>query len=92
VIQVVHVVQLRTAIDTLRAFYDLQPFAWTNALTVGMSVVMAVDISQLRQALQQIAAAAHTTLPAFTDPTLVPGVIVRAAHITEPRAHVLLLE
>jgi len=92
-IRAVDILELRTAIDTLRAFYGLPIFAWTNVLTVGVSVIKALDVAQVRQALQGIAAAAHTTIPAFTDPTLVPGTtIVTAAHITEPRADVLVLE
>ena len=92
VVRAVHVLQLRDAIGTLRLFYALSPFQWANPLTPGENVIQALDIAELRQALQQIAQVAGKALPVFTDPALVPGVIVRAAHITEPRAGVLLLE
>ncbi len=51
-VKAVHVNELRTAIDTLRARFSLAAFAWTDSpLTVGAITVKAVHISEMRAAL-----------------------------------------
>jgi hypothetical protein len=47
---------------------------------------------ELRLALQAVALATDRNLPPDTDPTFVPGAVVRAAHVTELRAAVRALE
>jgi hypothetical protein len=89
-IRTVHIAELRARIDAVRARYALAPFAYTNApIVAGASVVMAVDITELRTALAQAYASAGTSPPTYTDPGLGAGTIVQAVHIAELRLALL---
>jgi len=87
----VHITELRTAIDALRARYNLSAFAWTDAtLSAGVTSVKAVHVTELRTALNAVYTAATRALPTYTDPTLTVGTTgIKAVHITELRAAVL---
>jgi hypothetical protein len=92
VIKVVHVTELRTRIDALRASHGLEPFAYTNpAIFAGTSVVQAVDIMELRAALASVYTAAVLSPPSYTT-TPGPLVTIVAADIAEIRAAVVSLE
>jgi uncharacterized repeat protein (TIGR01451 family) len=88
-VKAAHLLELREAVDTLRARLGLAPVAWPASppLAVG-AVVRAAHVVQLRDALQALGAA-----PPAVDPTLTPGVTrVKAAHVDELRARVRALE
>jgi bacillolysin len=93
-IKLVHVTELRTRINGIRAARGLPPFSYTNpTLTAGSSVIKAIDITELRTALAQAYAAAGMPAPTYTDPTLTPGVsIVNAIDVTELRNAVVAIE
>jgi len=83
-IKAVHVTQLRTAINAMRAAGGLPPSSFTDAALAGMNV-KAAHLNELRTALDQARAA--LTLPALTyADTIVAGVAIKASHLTEIRA------
>jgi len=88
-IKAVHFVELRTAIDAVRARVGLPPFVYTDrVLAARSSLVRAVDLVQLRTALAQSYSAFSQTL-AFRDAIVAGQTVVKAAHLTELRAAVL---
>jgi hypothetical protein len=86
VAQVLHITQLRTAANAMRAAGGLAPQVFTDSpLTAGASI-KAVHITQLRTALDQARAAIGVPVVAYTDPTITPGVTtLKAAHVTDLR-------
>ena len=92
-IRAVHITELRTRIDALRARFGLAPFAWTDApLTAGMTAAT-THVTDLRTALQQAYTSAGDPSPTFTEPSLVPGnTVIKAVHLHELRDAVIVLE
>ena len=86
-VKAVHIVELRTAIASLRTRNGLPAFTWTDAtLTPGTSPFKAVHILEVRTALNQVYQALGRSLPTYTDPTIVAGQTVsKAAHVQELR-------
>ncbi|MDE2180272.1 MAG: hypothetical protein KGJ40_05405 [candidate division NC10 bacterium] len=93
-IKAVHVTELRSAINTLRAVNSLAAFTWTDpTLTVGSTLVKKVHLDELRTALGQVYQAAGQSAPSYTDPTLTAGSTrIKAVHVTELRTAVRALE
>jgi hypothetical protein len=92
-IRAVHIQELRTRIDLVRAAAALRPFAWSDPTLAAGSRIRAVHIQELRTAVVQAYAALGRIAPTFTDATIVPGTtVVRAAHISELRNAALALE
>jgi hypothetical protein len=93
-IKKVHITELRTRIDAVRAVWNLAAYSWTNAtITQQSTIVQAVDIQELRDALNAAYDAASTTRPVYTDPNLaVQSTAVKAVHITELRNAVKAIE
>ena len=93
-IKAVHMTELRTRANGVRAGCGLSAATWTDAvLTAKVTPIKAVHWTELRDAL----AAAHTacgrTAPVWTDPVLTAGVTpIRAAHMLELREAVIALE
>ena len=92
-IRAIHIVELRVAIDEVRAAKGLGPYAFTDpTLTARSTIVRAVHLVELRAALAEAYAVVGATPPIYTDQTITPGVTtIKAAHITELRAAVLTL-
>ena len=64
------------------------PFAYTYpTITAGVTVIHAVDVTELRQALNAARAALGWTTLSFTDPVLT-NVVAKAIHFTELRSGV----
>jgi hypothetical protein len=84
-----HILQLRTAVNAMRAAAGLGEQAFTDpALTSGTSI-QAIHLQQLRTALDQARAAIGLPALAYTDPTLAAGVTkIKAAHVTGLRTGV----
>jgi len=92
-VRAVHINELRTRIDAIRASYLLGAFSYTNpTLVVGTTEIQAQHIVDLRTALAQAYAAAGITAPTYTDPVLSGGILVKAVHIAELRAAVVAIE
>ena len=93
VIKAVHITELRTRINTVRAAKGLAPFSWTDpTLTVGSTLAKATHVIEMRTALAQAYVAAGQSPPTYTDPALAAGMAVRAVHIAELRAAVVALQ
>ena len=87
-VKVVHLTELRDAVNAARVAHGLAAASWTDATVApGLTVIQAVHIGELRAAIDAVYVAAGATPPAYTDPVLVPGVTdIRAVHLTELRA------
>lgn len=90
IIRAVHVTELRTRIDTIRAAWGLTAYAWTDPSLTGVRI-KAVHFTELRTALTQVYTAAGKTPPTFTTTSLT-GTNVRAVQMTELRNAVIALE
>ncbi len=58
-----------------------------NPLTVGTTPVKAVHMTELRQAVNAVRAAANLSAATWTDPTLSTSVPIKAVHVTEMRSN-----
>ena len=58
----------------------------------GITLIRAVHIADLREALRQAYLAAGMGSPFYTDPVLGPGAIMRTYHISQLRTAVHTLE
>ena len=93
VIKAVHVAELRTMINDVRAEGGLSAFTFSDATLVAQSTpVRAVHVTELRTALAQAYSAAGQAAPTYSDPVLTAGVTVaKATHISELRTAVQML-
>jgi hypothetical protein len=86
----VHLTELRSRINALRATVGLAPFPWTDPALGPGTVIKAVHPTELRTALQQAYAAAGRTPPTFTDATIGARLqVIRVVHIQELRDAVI---
>jgi hypothetical protein len=93
VIRALHIMELRTRINGLRARYSLSPFSFTDpTITGGTTTIRAQHIIELRTALAQVYVAAAATPPTYADPSLAAGATVKLVHIAELRTAVPVLE
>ena len=87
-----HLTELRTRIDAVRARYGLAPHPYTNSsIAAGVNVVVAVDIVEMRAALRAAYIAAGRTTPSYAINPAVGG-LIRAADVADLRAAVIGLE
>jgi hypothetical protein len=85
-IRVVHITELRSRVNALRARFGLNSYSFSDpTLTAGITPVRASHITELRAALQDVYVAANRLPPVYTDPSLPAGTLIRAVHITELR-------
>lgn len=84
-IKAVHVVELRTRVNNLRAQNLLSAFSYTDP-TLTSVLIRAQHILDLRVALAGVYSAVQQPQPQYTDPGLAAGSPVKAAHITELRS------
>ncbi|HYK03005.1 MAG TPA: M57 family metalloprotease [Thermoanaerobaculia bacterium] len=82
-IKATHLVQLRQAVNAVRAAAGLAAESWTNASPTGV-VIRAVHITELREALTPALTILGKTAT-YTDPSLSPGTPVKAIHFQEIR-------
>ena len=82
-IKAVHLAELRTAVNAVRALAGIGAASFTDAAAPGV-VVRATHIVQLRDALRQALEALGLPTPGWTG-ALSPGVIIRAVHFQEIR-------
>src|SRR5579864_6277040 len=87
----VHVTELRTRIDALRARYTLSPYSYTNTVVAGATLIKAVDVLEMRSALRDAYVAAGLLAPVYSTAPAV-GAIIRVTDIAELRAAVQALE
>jgi predicted outer membrane repeat protein len=93
-IRALHILELRSRIDAVRAAKGLAAYTWTDpTLTLGSTIIKTQHIIDLRSALAEAYVAATLTPPTYTDAVLTPGVTVaRAVHIAQLRSAVTAIE
>ena len=84
-ISAAHLVELRTAINGVRAEHGLPDVNFTDAtVSPFVTAIRAVHITELRGALDSVYTGAGQSAPSYTDATLA-GVFVKAQHLHELR-------
>lgn len=84
-IQAVHITQLRTAIDAIRAAAGLEPASYTSSVSSG-SIIRRTDITEMRTALDFARFVIGLTAISYTDTTITAGATrVKAAHVSDLR-------
>lgn len=93
IIKTVHITELRSRINAVRAARGLEPYPYTDlTLTTGTTAIRSVHITDLRTALAQAYVVVPLTPPTYTDPDLAAGAMVKAVHVAEIRAAVVAIE
>jgi len=82
-IQAVHITQLRTAVNAVRATAGLSPYSFTDSSVAGI-LIKATHVMELRTALDPARSALAVPALSYTNP-LTPGTLVRAIDLTEIR-------
>jgi hypothetical protein len=87
-VKAVHLTELRTAVNAMRAAAGLGAAVFTDAgVTLQSTKIKAVHVAELRTALDQARAALDLPAISYTDPGLTAGVTpVKAVHWMEVRA------
>jgi hypothetical protein len=84
-----HIIELRQAVDALRAVAGLSAAAWTDpTLSPNATLLRAVHITELRSNLEAAAAQLGYAAISYTDPTLTAGLPVKRVHIEELRQRI----
>ncbi len=92
-VKAAHILELRARIDALRARFGPGPWTWTSGPVAPGGRVLAAHVAELRTALFGAFAAAGHPQPVYSDPIITPqSTIIRAVHLQELRAAILLLE
>jgi len=87
IIKAVHVTELRTAVNAIRAAAGLPPANFTDTLSAGI-FMKRIHITELRSNLDEARVALGLIAMQYTDPALAAGTIIKAAHIRELRSGV----
>ena len=84
-----HILELRTAVNAVRAAAGMAPGSYTDAVISSGGPVRASHISDLRSALHAARIALGFSTPFYTDNSLVAGTTkIKVLHVTELRAYV----
>jgi hypothetical protein len=82
-VKAVHLAELRTAVNAVRAFAGLAAASFTDAATSGTRIRL-VHLTELRTALSQARSAIGMPVT-YTDPSVTAGQPIRAVHFEELR-------
>jgi hypothetical protein len=84
-----HIIELRQAVDALRAVAGLGPAPWADAALVPTSnTIRAVHIQELRTFLDNAASLLGYATQPYTDPSLTGGFTIKMVHIEELRQRI----
>ncbi|MEK6337374.1 MAG: choice-of-anchor Q domain-containing protein [Acidobacteriota bacterium] len=84
-----HIIELRQAVDAMRAVAGLSPAPWTDAtLNPGSSIIKAIHIQELRTYLDDAATQLGYSTSPYTDPALTTGYVIKRIHIEELRQRI----
>jgi hypothetical protein len=84
-VKAVHMTQLLTAINAVRALGGLAPAAFSAPVPAAQGAIRAQHVSELRTHLDAGRSASGLSTPAYTDPSLSTAISVKAAHVSELR-------
>jgi N-acetylneuraminic acid mutarotase len=83
-----HIIELRQAVDALRAVAGLSGAPWTDPALAPGGLIKATHIIELRMYLDDAATRlGYSTLP-YTDPGLTSGFMIKRIHIEELRQRI----
>lgn len=84
-----HIIELRHAVDALRAVAKLQPAQWTDTTLVpNNTMIKAVHILELRMYLDDTMTQLGITPQPYTDSSLSSGDVLKRIHIEELRQRI----
>jgi hypothetical protein len=84
-----HIIELRQAVDALRAVAGLGGAPWTDANLVQFGTsIKAVHILELRSFLENAAGLLGYTAGSYTDAGLTTGFVIKAVHIEDLRQRI----
>jgi YVTN family beta-propeller protein len=84
-----HIIELRHAVDALRAVAKLTPAQWTDATLVPTStMIKVVHILELRMYLDEAMTHLGYSTQPYTDPSLNIGDVIKRVHIEELRQRI----
>ena len=83
-----HIIELRQAVDAMRAVAGLAPAPWTIPLTARRSIIKAIHIQELRTYLDDAATRLGYSTSPYTDPALTTGYSIKRIHIEELRQRI----
>lgn len=88
-VQAQHIIELRQAVDALRAVAGLSGAPWTEpSLVPGVTPIRAVHIQELRTFLDDVMTRLGYATQPYTDPGLTTGYSIKRVHIEELRQRV----
>lgn len=84
-----HIIELRQAVDALRAVAKLQPVQWTDAtLAPTSTLIKAVHVLELRTYLDEAMVRLGYSTQPYTDPSLTIGDVIKRVYIEELRQRI----
>lgn len=84
-----HILELRQAVDALRAVAGLGPVSWTDVVLVpGGAIVKAAHITELRTNLENTAWLLGYSIQSYTDPSLTGSFAIKRVHMEELRQRI----
>jgi hypothetical protein len=84
-----HILELRQAVDSLRAVAVLAPAVWTDpTLSPAPVTIKAAHVRELRARLEEAAAALGYPAAQYTDPDLAAGAAIKRIHVQELRQRI----
>lgn len=84
-----HIIELRQAVDALRAVAGLSPAPWTDpALTPFSAIIKAIHILEFRSYLDDALTRLGYSTASYTDASLSSGFTVKRMHIEELRQRI----
>jgi hypothetical protein len=87
-----HIIEVRQAVDAMRAVAGLSPAPWTDATLVPTSsVIKAIHIQELRIYLDDAATRLGYSTSPYTDPSLTIGDVIKRIHIEELRQRIRII-
>ena len=91
-IRALHITELRSVVNTLRATHGLPPFAFTDPALAAGDTIKAVHVTDLQLALAQLYSQRGWLTPVFIESLTAGVTIIKASHIHELRMAVRLIE
>ena len=84
-----HIIELREAIDAMRAVAGLTPAPWADpTLSPTSTIIKAVHIQELRTYFDDAASRLGYSTSPYTDPSLTTGFVIKRVHIEELRQRI----
>jgi hypothetical protein len=84
-----HIIELRRAVDALRAVAGLQPATWTDfGLVPLVTIIRVVHVNELRAYLNDVMVRLGYPTQPYTDPSLTARYVIKRVYIEELRQRI----